>query len=213
MQFATQGFAMRSIAAVHESAFGTKRTFNCHPAMSAFGGKADLTATERNFNLRLPQKLRKLGDIRRNAPRLKPSQRPRLVVLSPVTEPPILMQAPVPGILTKPAPYSLHNFTFELARGLAARGGRAGESCALGSVSVCARAPSTIVTGSATAAAIAAARQSVKRYLIAAHPITDIGDQLALALPPHQLRHLGNVHRNPSRLFIEHGIKPQNWHL
>jgi hypothetical protein len=26
--------------------------------MSAFGGKADITATERNFNLRLPQKLR-----------------------------------------------------------------------------------------------------------------------------------------------------------
>ena len=38
--------------------------------MSAFGGKADITATERNFNLRLPQKLRQLGDIDRNASRL-----------------------------------------------------------------------------------------------------------------------------------------------
>jgi hypothetical protein len=35
--------------------------------MSAFEGKADITATERNFNLRLPQKLR---HIRRNPPRL-----------------------------------------------------------------------------------------------------------------------------------------------
>jgi hypothetical protein len=34
--------------------------------MSAFGGKADITATERNFNLRLPQKLRQLGDIHRD---------------------------------------------------------------------------------------------------------------------------------------------------
>jgi hypothetical protein len=25
----------------HESQFGTKRTFHCHPAMSAFGSKAD----------------------------------------------------------------------------------------------------------------------------------------------------------------------------
>jgi hypothetical protein len=112
------------------------------------------------------------------------------------------MQAPVPGIMTKPAPYSLHNFTFELARGLAARGGREGASCALGSVSVCARLPSTIVMGSVTAAAIAAARQSVKRYLIAAHPITDIGDQVALALPPHQFRQRGDIRRNPSRLIF-----------
>jgi hypothetical protein len=33
------------IAAVHESAYGTKRTFNSRPAMSAFGGKADMTRT------------------------------------------------------------------------------------------------------------------------------------------------------------------------
>jgi hypothetical protein len=38
--------------------------------MSAFGGRADITATERNFNLRLPQKLRQLGDIRRDPSRL-----------------------------------------------------------------------------------------------------------------------------------------------
>jgi hypothetical protein len=38
--------------------------------MSAFGGKADITATERNFNLRLPQKLRQFGDIHRDPPRL-----------------------------------------------------------------------------------------------------------------------------------------------
>jgi hypothetical protein len=37
--------------------------------MSAFGSKADIEATERNFNLRLPQKLRQLGDIRRDPPR------------------------------------------------------------------------------------------------------------------------------------------------
>jgi hypothetical protein len=29
---------------VHESAFGTKRTSNYCPAMSAFGGKADIAA-------------------------------------------------------------------------------------------------------------------------------------------------------------------------
>ncbi|MGB5185411.1 MAG: hypothetical protein WBO12_24965, partial [Xanthobacteraceae bacterium] len=29
-------------AALQESAPGTKRTFNCRPAMSAFGGKADV---------------------------------------------------------------------------------------------------------------------------------------------------------------------------
>jgi hypothetical protein len=34
--------------------------------MTAFGGKADIAATERNFNLRLPQKLGQLGDVRRN---------------------------------------------------------------------------------------------------------------------------------------------------
>jgi hypothetical protein len=27
------------------SAYGTKRTSNCHPAMSAFGGKADIGPT------------------------------------------------------------------------------------------------------------------------------------------------------------------------
>jgi hypothetical protein len=32
---------------VHESAFGTKRTSSCHPAMSAFGGKADIAISER----------------------------------------------------------------------------------------------------------------------------------------------------------------------
>jgi hypothetical protein len=31
-----------NIAAVQESAFGTKRTFNYRPPMSAFGGKADV---------------------------------------------------------------------------------------------------------------------------------------------------------------------------
>jgi hypothetical protein len=49
---------------------GTKRTSKRHPAMSAFGGKADITATVRNFNLLLPQKLRQLGNIGRNPPRL-----------------------------------------------------------------------------------------------------------------------------------------------
>jgi hypothetical protein len=33
------------IAAVHESAIGTKRTFQHAPSMSAFGGKADMTRT------------------------------------------------------------------------------------------------------------------------------------------------------------------------
>jgi hypothetical protein len=31
-----------SLAAVHESAFGTKRTCLARPSMSAFGGKADM---------------------------------------------------------------------------------------------------------------------------------------------------------------------------
>jgi hypothetical protein len=52
------------------SAFGTKRTSPSAQLMSAFGGKADITATERNFNLRLPQKLRQLDDVRRDPPRL-----------------------------------------------------------------------------------------------------------------------------------------------
>jgi hypothetical protein len=38
--------------------------------MSALGGKADIEATKRNFNLRLAQKLRQLADIRRDPPRL-----------------------------------------------------------------------------------------------------------------------------------------------
>jgi hypothetical protein len=33
------------MAAVHESAFGTKRTFESTQPMSAFGGKADMTRT------------------------------------------------------------------------------------------------------------------------------------------------------------------------
>jgi hypothetical protein len=97
-------------------------------------------------------------------------QRPRLVALSTVTEPPILMQPPVPGILTNPAPYSLHDFTFALARGLAAYGGREGASWEPGSVSVWAPAPSPIVTVKVTAAAIMAAQRSVKRYRMAFAP-------------------------------------------
>jgi hypothetical protein len=31
------------VAALHESAFGTKRTYRVAPHMSAFGGKADIT--------------------------------------------------------------------------------------------------------------------------------------------------------------------------
>jgi hypothetical protein len=34
--------------AAHESVFGTKRTLNCRPAISAFGGKADITQTSEN---------------------------------------------------------------------------------------------------------------------------------------------------------------------
>jgi hypothetical protein len=33
---------MTGFAAVHESGFGPKRTFNSRRAMSAFGGKADI---------------------------------------------------------------------------------------------------------------------------------------------------------------------------
>ena len=36
---------MTVIAAVHESAIGTKRTFRRNQPMSAFGGKADVTPT------------------------------------------------------------------------------------------------------------------------------------------------------------------------
>jgi hypothetical protein len=35
-------------AAVHESAFDTKRTFGAGSSMSVFGGKADITAAQRN---------------------------------------------------------------------------------------------------------------------------------------------------------------------
>ena len=35
-------------AAVHEFAFGTKRTSKRRPAMSAFGGKADIAQTFEN---------------------------------------------------------------------------------------------------------------------------------------------------------------------
>jgi len=38
---------MTSIAAVHESAFGTKRTFRRSVPMSAFGGEADMARTSR----------------------------------------------------------------------------------------------------------------------------------------------------------------------
>jgi hypothetical protein len=34
------------------AAFGTKRTSQSDPAMSAIGSKADIAATKRNFNLR-----------------------------------------------------------------------------------------------------------------------------------------------------------------
>jgi hypothetical protein len=39
---------MTVIAAVHESAIGTKRTSRMHQRMSAFGGKADIGLTPRN---------------------------------------------------------------------------------------------------------------------------------------------------------------------
>jgi hypothetical protein len=42
--------------------------------MSAFGGIADITATERDFNLRLPQKLQQLGDVHRDPFRLVPRE-------------------------------------------------------------------------------------------------------------------------------------------
>jgi hypothetical protein len=38
--------------------------------MSAFGGKAEITATERNFSLRLSQKLRQLGNVHGDPSRL-----------------------------------------------------------------------------------------------------------------------------------------------
>ena len=37
-----------TFAAMHMSAFGTKRTFHCVQPMSAFGGKADIDLTLRN---------------------------------------------------------------------------------------------------------------------------------------------------------------------
>jgi hypothetical protein len=64
-------------AALHESAYGTKRTSRQAQPMSAFGGKADIAATEWNFNLRLPQKLRQLGDAHRDPPRLMLCRRPQ----------------------------------------------------------------------------------------------------------------------------------------
>jgi hypothetical protein len=44
----------RFYVAVHESAFGTKRTWQSRSPMSAFGGKADIAATKgvRVFNYR-----------------------------------------------------------------------------------------------------------------------------------------------------------------
>jgi len=77
------------------------------------------------------------------------------------------MQASVPGILTKPAPYALHNFTDSLWRCLAASGGREGVGCAFGLTSVCAPAPPLSRTAS-VAAAIVAARRIIKRHLMAA---------------------------------------------
>jgi hypothetical protein len=38
----------QSYAAVHESAYGTKRTSQLRCRMSAFGGKADITTSERH---------------------------------------------------------------------------------------------------------------------------------------------------------------------
>jgi hypothetical protein len=37
-----------NFAAVHEFAFGPKRTFQVHAVMSAFGGKADIMQTSEN---------------------------------------------------------------------------------------------------------------------------------------------------------------------
>jgi SH3-like domain-containing protein len=45
--------ADRLIAAVHESAIGTKRTFLIASAMSAFGGKADMVRASVNVAFRL----------------------------------------------------------------------------------------------------------------------------------------------------------------
>jgi hypothetical protein len=42
------------IAAAHGSAFGTKRTSDCRPAMSAFGSKAAIK--RRSFNVRFSPK-------------------------------------------------------------------------------------------------------------------------------------------------------------
>src|SRR5215472_10030747 len=80
--------------------------------------------------------------------------------LSTVTAPPVLMQASVPGMLTKPAPYSLQDFTFALARDLAAGDGRDGAVCELGSISVCAQAR----LASVMASTIVAALRSIKRH-------------------------------------------------
>jgi hypothetical protein len=66
----------------------------------------------------------------------------------------------VPGTLTKPAPYSLHDFTLALARDLTAGGGRDGGVCEPGSTSVCAQAASASVTAST----IVAALRSIRRH-------------------------------------------------
>jgi hypothetical protein len=38
--------------ALHESAYGTKRTSNCRPVMSAIGGKADVAISEHHISRR-----------------------------------------------------------------------------------------------------------------------------------------------------------------
>jgi FixJ family two-component response regulator len=48
MAWVTGGLLNKLIAAVHESAFGTKRTFRERVSMSAFGGKADIAQTRLN---------------------------------------------------------------------------------------------------------------------------------------------------------------------
>jgi hypothetical protein len=119
-----------------------------------------------------------------------------------------LTQVSVPGILTYPAPYALHDFTCALVSGFAAGGGRDGAG-EFGLVSVCALASEPITTESATATAIAAA-QSVERYRIALHSTTF---QIFSARPMPAGASSASVLRTPDRFQLTVAIAQRDYQL
>jgi hypothetical protein len=82
-------------------------------------------------------------------------------------EPPILIQASVPGTLTKPAPYKLQGFAWPVGVGFAVTGGGDNFVWGFGLVKVCATTSEATAAASMAVAATTAPRRIARAAALA----------------------------------------------